>query len=207
MSQILTAIEALYRHFGKGEIPEALAELFTSNEDFLLQVEKFDEIISANPETQILEEYAFDLLMAHHLEKNQQNEDYFDSKDWQDIEDKTIERGTELLNILLYINESQDADAPISLEDFLYEFLLVDEDEFQDEHRIYEDLISHEEITEENIDTILQIGKAVSERSEIKELFVPLVLFFKNPEAKDIDTKLQPIERGLLACLLAYKNA
>jgi hypothetical protein len=211
MSNAIKGLEALYKAFSeKGDVhaPAELINLFSSSQDFLAKVKTFDEIASAHPQYEALNEYAFDLMMAHHLENHNHDEDYFDSKEWMDIEDKTIERGTELLNILLYLSEAKDSDTPADLEDFLYEFLLVDEDEFQDEHRIYEDLITHQEITEENLDTILNIGNEVSERSEIKELFTPLVLFFKEPDAKNITKeqhhKLAPVERALLAALLAF---
>ncbi|MCE2787526.1 MAG: hypothetical protein ACK5FU_05860 [Bacteroidota bacterium] len=211
MSNAIKGIEGMYKAFsekGDNHAPDGLINLLSSNQDFLAKVKIFDEIASAHPQYEALNEYAFDLMMAHHLESHNHEEDYFDSKEWMDIEDKTIERGTELLNMLLYLSEAKDSDTPVDLEDFLYEFLLVDEDEFQDEHRIYEDLITHQEITEENLDTILNIGKEVSERSEIKELFTPLVLFFKEPDAKTITKeqhhKLAPVERALLAALLAY---
>jgi hypothetical protein len=46
----------------------------------------------------------------------------------------------------LYINECHDEDIKPGLEDFLKEFLLVEEDEFQDEFHIYEDLISNQQL-------------------------------------------------------------
>jgi hypothetical protein len=148
--------------------------------------------------------------MVHHLENNQQDEDYFDTKEWLDIEDKTIERGTELLNLFLYISESKETESPISLEDFLHEFLLVDEDEFQDEHRIYEPLIEHQEVGEAEMESIRAIEQNILPSSEIKELFVPIVLFFQYTDStsisQDIYTQITPIERSLLACLMSYKQ-
>lgn len=211
MSYSLNAFKALFKYYSdqsEYQAPETLTALFDDSNDFLSKVKRFDEIMETYPQFAEIQEYAFDLLMSHHLENNNNDEDYFESKEWMDIEDKTIERGTELLNMLLYISEARDSDTPVELEDFLYEFLLVDEDEFQDEHRIYEDLITHQEITEENLDTIIHIGKEVSERSEIKELFIPIVLFFKEPDAKSISKeqhhKLPPVERALLAAILSY---
>ena len=155
-------------------------------------------------------EYMFDLLMVHHLESNQQDEDYFDTKEWLDIEDKTIERGTELLNLLLYISESKETESPISLEDFLHEFLLVDEDEFQDEHRIYEPLIEHQEVGDAEMESIREVEQSILPSSEIKELFVHIVLFFQYADStsisQDVYKQLNPIERSLLACLLSYKQ-
>ena len=97
-----------------------------------------------------------------------------------------------------------------STEDFLHEFLLVDEDEFQDEHRIYEPLIEYTELEEAEMESIRSIETNILPSSEIKDLFVPIVLFFQNADNTSIQqsiyTSLQPIERSLLACLLSYKQ-
>jgi len=63
-------------------------------------------------------------------------EDYLDSPEWEDIEEETLDRGTELLNLLLYLNECEEEDIVPELDDYLKEFLLVYEDEFQDEYTI-----------------------------------------------------------------------
>ncbi|AMS28074.1 hypothetical protein AEM51_05300 [Bacteroidetes bacterium UKL13-3] len=188
----------------------AFENLFTNSDDFLTKVKDFDQLIDQHHVLNDVAEYMFDLLMVHHLENNQQDEDYFDTKEWLDIEDKTIERGTELLNLFLYISESKETESPISLEDFLHEFLLVDEDEFQDEHRIYEPLIEHQEVGEAEMESIRAIEQNILPSSEIKELFVPIVLFFQYTDStsisQDIYTQITPIERSLLACLMSYKQ-
>jgi hypothetical protein len=212
MNSAIQALEALLQHH-EGVSKEAYAqfeELFTGNDEFLNKVKTFDQLIDQYHGLQDVEEYMFDLLMVHHLENHQQDEDYFDTNEWLDIEDKTIERGTELLNLLLYISESKESEAEISLEDFLHEFLLVDEDEFQDEHRIYEPLIEHQELGEAEITSIRAIEQSIAPSSEIKELFVPIVLFFQYADNTSVEqevyTKLNPVERSLLACLMSYNQ-
>lgn len=212
MSSAIQALEALLQHH-EGVSKEAFSnfeKLFENTDDFLVKVKSFDQLIDQHNVLKDVEEYMFDLLMVYHLENHQKDEDYFDTKEWLDIEDKTIERGTELLNLFLYISESKETDAEISLEDFLHEFLLVDEDEFQDEHRIYEPLIEYTELGEAEMESIRDIETNISPSSEIKDLFVPIVLFFQNADNTSIEqsvyTKLQPIERSLLACLLSYRQ-
>src|SRR5690606_41557779 len=68
-------------------------------------------------------------------------EDYLESEEWEQIEEDTLDRGTELLNVFLYLKECADDEIEADLDDYLKEFLLVEEDEFQDEHRIYEKVI------------------------------------------------------------------
>lgn len=210
MSSAIQALEALLQHH-EGVHKETFNQfelLFSNSDDFLIKVNTFDRLINQYHGLNDVAEYMFDLLMVHHLESNQKDDDYFDTKEWLDIEDKTLERGTELLNLLLYISESKETQAPISLEDFLHEFLLVDEDEFQDEHRIYEPLIEHQELGEAEMESIRAIEKSIEPGSEIKELFIPIVLFFQHAHQtsipQEIYTQLTPIERSLFACLLSY---
>lgn len=211
MSNAVKAVATLINAFQPdAKLAENIAAIFESNDDFLVKVGNFDAQFDQNPAHEPIQEYAFDLMMAHHLEMNNDDEDYFDTKEWQDIEDKTLERGTELLNMLLYISEAIETDTPMEVEDFLYEFLLVDEDEFQDEHRIYEELIANQELVEENVSSIVEVSKRLPDELEIRELFVPLLLFFKDPEAKvaskEFQSKMTKAECALLSSLLTYSN-
>jgi hypothetical protein len=114
---------------------------------------------------------------------NKLEEDYLETEEWADIEDETIDRGTELLNLLLYINECHDEEIKPELGDFLTEFLLVEEDEFQDEFHIYEGLISNQQLVESSIEDICSHKGMVDLGEEIEELFVPFMAFFHQPKA------------------------
>ncbi len=211
MSNAIKAVDALINSFEQNqELASAITSVFESNETFLFKLKNFDSHFAKHPSHESIQEYAFDIMMAHHLESNNDDEDYFESREWEDIEDKTLDRGTELLNMLLYISEVQDAEAPIEVEDFLYEFLLVDEDEFQDEHRIYEELIANVDLIDENINSIVEVAKRLPENLEIRELFVPLIVFFKNPAAREVAReyadKLTKEEYALLNGMLAFAN-
>jgi len=213
MNSSIKALESLFFNFNSQQSQPAFLEIsaiILTDGNFLDKVKKFDEAIAKHSVYKEIGEYAFDLMMIHHLSNFIKDEDYLDSKEWLDIEDKTIERGTELLNVLLYISEIHDNDVEISIDDFLYEFLLVDEDEFQDEHRIYEDLIVNQDLVEESLENIMRISSQIIESSEIKELFTPLILFFQNPHekllSKDIYNRLSPSERSILGCLLSFNN-
>jgi hypothetical protein len=213
MNASVKALEALVTQFGAADSNELMTELrqvVTGPSTFMERVKLIDSAFEKHRDSEPVHEYVFDLLMSYHLEENNEQEEYFESKEWLDIEDKTLNRGTELLNILLYINESRNEDVDVSIEDFLYEFLLVDEDEFQDEHRIYEDIIVNQDLVEESIDSILAVSKRIDETSGVYELFVPLMLFFREPDEKNMTRethhKLKPMERALLSTLLTYRN-
>ena len=214
MNASIKAVENLFYNYNPEHSKAAFLEISSiilTDEDFLEKVKKFDAAIAKHGVYKEVGEYAFDLMMIHHLSNFIEDDDYLDSKAWLDIEDKTIERGTELLNVLLYISEVKDSEVEISIDDFLYEFLLVDEDEFQDEHRIYEDLIVNQDLVEESLENILRISSKIIDTSEIKELFTPLILFFQNPNekllSKDIYNRLKPAERAVLGCLLAFNQS
>ena len=164
-------------------IEERLVDVFSKDMNFLEKVEEFDEVFNEYPKFDELREVYFDLLMINFFtsDVNKLEEDYLESKEWEKIEEDTIDRGTELLNLLLYINECHDEQIKPSLEDFLKEFLLVEEDEFQDEFHIYEDLISNQQLAESSVEDICSNADLLDLSEEMEELFVPFMTFFLQP--------------------------
>ncbi len=165
-------------------INNELVKVFSADEDFLAKVDLLDAAFDNYPQLEELREVFFDLLLMNFFSADviKLEEDYLDSPEWEQIEDDTLDRGTELLNVLLYLNECEDEDIEPELEDFLKEFLLVDEDEFQDEHRIYEDMIANQILMESSIEEIAKVAKSVDEESELKDLFYPIMCFFYDPK-------------------------
>src|SRR5690606_7683075 len=120
-------------------ISTKLVQAFAGEEPYLEKVAAMDAAFDNHPRFEALREPVFDLLLINFFaaDVNKLESDYLESEEWEAIEDQTIDRGTELLNLLLYLRECADEDIDPYLDDYLKEFLLVDEDEFQDEHRIY----------------------------------------------------------------------
>jgi len=168
-------------------IEERLVEVFSKDMNFLEKVAEFDEVFDEHPDFDELREVFFDLLMINFFtsDVNKLEEDYLDSKEWENIEEETIDRGTELLNLLLYINECHDEKIKPGLEDFLKEFLLVEEDEFQDEFHIYEDLISNQQLAESSVEDICSNADLLEMSEEMEELFVPFMTFFLQPNTSE----------------------
>lgn len=168
-------------------IEERLKEVFGKDMNFLEKVAEFDEVFDEQPKFDELREVFFDLLMINFFtnDVNKLEEDYLDSKEWESIEEETIDRGTELLNLLLYINECHDEQIKPGLEDFLKEFLLVEEDEFQDEFHIYEDLITNQQLAESSVEDICNNADLLDLSEEMEELFVPFMAFFLAPSASE----------------------
>ncbi|HZY35138.1 MAG TPA: hypothetical protein VFE53_00735 [Mucilaginibacter sp.] len=186
--KITIAIEAALNAFSKYGNFEATAftevfnEVFASGEDFLAKTNMLDEIFDDYPELEALREVFFDLLLVNFFSADVKKleEDYLDSPEWEEIEEQTLDRGTELLNLLLYLNECRDEEIEPGLEDYLKEFLLVDEDEFQDEYRIYEPVIAHQVLIESPVSEIRKVAAELPGDSELKELFYPMFCFFQN---------------------------
>jgi hypothetical protein len=181
--KVETAIEAAlaafskYSSFDATPFTDVLGEVFDSEEDFMSKVAMLEA----------LREVFFDLLMINFFSADVKKleEDYLDTPEWEAIEEDTLDRGTELLNLLLYLNECEDEDIEPGLEDYLKEFLLVDEDEFQDEYRIYEPVIAHQVLMESPVNEIHKVAVKLPEDSELKELFYPIMCFFQNTDPSD----------------------
>ncbi|WP_069658604.1 hypothetical protein [Arcticibacter eurypsychrophilus] len=191
---IVAALEQFENITGKSiaEFQDKVNSVFESEKGFMDKVADLDATFDDEPALENLREVFFDLLMVNFFSEDVHKlaDDYLETPEWEEIEEATIDRGTELLNVLLYIQECEDEDIQPDLEDFLKEFLLVDEDEFQDEHRIYEEMISNQILMESSIEEISKVAATLPEDSELKDLFYPIMSFFfeTNPEEDDVET-------------------
>ncbi|MEO6149694.1 MAG: hypothetical protein ABIN95_08440 [Mucilaginibacter sp.] len=191
--KVKSALYAALKAFGKYSDFEAVKltgdfdKVFSSDKDFISKVELLDGVFDNNPQVEALREVFFDLLLINFFSADVKKleEDYLDTPEWEAIEEDTIDRGTELLNLLLYLNECEDEGIEPELDDYLKEFLLVDEDEFQDEYRIYEPVISNQILIESPLDEVNKIAHTLPDDSELKELFYPIMAYFSdtNPPA------------------------
>jgi dihydroorotase len=168
-------------------LKQALFTVFDGEAGFLEKVDAFDAAFDDYPVFDPLREVLFDLLMINFFAVDVQvlEDDYLESEEWEKIEDDTIDRGTELLNLLMYINECHTEGIKPALDDFLKEFLLVEEDEFQDEFEIYEDLISNQQLVESSIEDICSHAAMIDLGEEMEDLFVPFMVFFHQPKATE----------------------
>ncbi|HVS94031.1 MAG TPA: hypothetical protein VHE59_18475 [Mucilaginibacter sp.] len=164
-------------------------EAFSAEDSFLGKVDALDEIFDENPQIESLREVFFDLLLINFFSEDVKKleEDYLETEEWAEIEEQTLDRGTEILNLLLYLNECAEEGIEPGLADYLTEFLLVDEDEFQDEHRIYEPVIVNQILMESSVEEISRVAWDLPGDSELKEIFYPMMCFFQGLENSAID--------------------
>ncbi len=220
--KVKAALESLLNTFSSLEGVPAQKELnklqaiFESEKDFMSKLAALDEVFDTSIKLDPLREISFDLLLINFFSEDAKklDEDYLDSPEWEKIEEETIERGTELLNLLLYLKECEDEEIEPSLDDYLKEFLLVDEDEFQDEHRIYEDVIANQILMDADLNEIAKVSNKLSPDSEIRELFYPMMAFFYNvePDAaylKDFKALSEDpaFDSAVLDLIVSYNNA
>jgi hypothetical protein len=166
-----------------------LVSVFSSDKVYMEKLAAMDAAFDEHPMFEPLRELFFDLLLINFFNEDVRKleEDYLESPEWEQIEEQTIDRGTELLNVILYLQECQDEAIEPELSDFLREFLLVDEDEFQDEHRIYEVVIANQILVESSLKEVARVSSSIPEDSELKELFYPMIGFFRDPDPVDED--------------------
>lgn len=164
-------------------------------DDFFKHIDEMDAIIEANDDLMPFGELIFDLWVLHLLET--QDGDFLESQTWLKIEEETLDRGTEAMNFFLYLQEAKDEGLEVNLSDFLYNFLLVDDADFQEEHQLYEPIIAHQDLIDEPFKTIISTGEKLAHGSELEDLLVPIFCFFKKPN---------DCETNLLSIVQANKN-
>jgi hypothetical protein len=174
-----------YGSFNAVPYTDKLIAVFSTDKVFLDKVEDMDALFDEEPQLEALREVFFDLLMINFFAADviKLEEDYLESAEWEAIEEDTLDRGTELLNLLLYLTECVDEDIEPELEDYLKEFLLVDDDEFQDEYSIYEPVIENQILMESPLSEVAKVAKKLPADAELKHLFYPMMAFFQNPNA------------------------
>lgn len=215
-SAITGALKAFtqYGSFDAAALTEKFDTVFASDDDFMTKVDSLDAVFDEYPKLEELREAFFDLLMINFFSEDVKKleDDYLETPEWEEIEEQTLDRGTELLNLLLYLNECEDENIDPELEDYLKEFLLVDEDEFQDEYRIYEPVIAHQMLIESSFSEVNKVAQTIDVESEVKELFYPMICFFQNPEASEDDkTNIadnavnKPFDMAVLEILFSFK--
>lgn len=187
-ANVKMAVDAGIQLYAKVEgidvvLQSALQEAFDKEAPFMDKVQALDEAFDDHQHFEELREIYFDLLMVNFFTEDVQKleADYLESAEWEAIEEDTIDRGTELLNMFLYLKECADDDIEPSLDDYLKEFLLVEEDEFQDEYIIYEKVIANQILVDSTYAEINKVASSLSPQDELKELFFPLMAFFNEP--------------------------
>lgn len=186
----------------------SFAKLLAQTADLMSDIKSLDALVQQYPSLAEYKEYLFDLLYVAWLSKQEEagQEDWMESPEWQRIEDKVAERGTEMLHMLMYLQEVRDSEMKATLDDFIEGYLTDDELEFQDDLEVYEELIANRDWLDLTYVEMVAKAEAMEEETAIPELFTPLFCFFKSPEKAQINLLATAsaggqVKRNLPVCL------
>jgi hypothetical protein len=162
---------------------KSVSALHTNGSNFSEIVKQMDN----DPQVRIwdtdIKESFFDFVMIDHLIHHGGDQDqYFDSPEWEELENNNIERGTELLNLLTYVSECHEFGNEPDLEDFLYEYLMVEDDDFQDDFQFFEPFIEAMDEAESAFPVFVKKLVEKSHDSEISYFLPALGVFFRQPD-------------------------
>ena len=99
---IYSALNALVHNYassrGLTDITAACWDIIgDAKEEFLFRVNLIDTLIDKNSDFEDLREVIFDLLLVKFLSAENKPEEFFDSQEWDQVEAKTLDRGSFLL--------------------------------------------------------------------------------------------------------------
>jgi hypothetical protein len=188
----------------------ALEQIIITDKKFEERVANLDAWIGQNPNFDALGDYLFDLLMAQFIRTEGTSETFFDSKEWDKIEDEYADRGTELLDAITYLDESQEIEVEPSIEDFIFEYLLVENDPDKETLILYEPLIRHKELVDGMLEELIE-ETAHEKENTLGPMLQALLVFFSEPkDVENIPTALNDIGGSnvvsALACSLLFYN-
>jgi len=192
-------IGAYYQHLNASApvgLIEKINELLLSDDPFKKKVDILDSILEEHKIPEDIGELMFDVVLYNFFSEDSQRlgESFFESKEWEKMEDSIIERGTELLNILLYLQECKDSAIHYSIDDYLDEYLMTEEDMDQEEHEVYEAVIKNREtIAEGDLNTMVEISNSNPD-SALGDQLLPFLLYFEMQSG--INKKFELIEKN-----------
>lgn len=167
----------------------AIMKLLQDAKDLAASVKALDALCAGDAVLQPYREYLFDLQYVAWLswQESMGNDDWMDSPEWQRLEEKLAERGTEMLTLLMYLQEVVDSDLKANLDDFLEQFLIDEEMDFQEDLEVYEEVLTHRDWLDLTYVEMVQKAEAMASDTAIPEVFAPLFCFFKSPEKAQIN--------------------
>jgi|GEM_PF-5247069 len=145
-------------------------------------IKKVDAFVDQHKYLESIREFLVDLAILQVLDSGKEDPDFLEGTVWNQVEEETEDRGSELINLMIYIRDCVWSEMKPSLEDFLHEFLLVEEDDYQDEFAIYEPMIKAQEMIDGDFHLLIEKGN--EQKDDMEELFTPSMIFFIKPERK-----------------------
>src|SRR5690606_18333876 len=112
------ALKSLFAGYAEGsesisagkaaDMAQQVIDLINRNDKFPEMNEQLAVLLEKEPDFQELYPYVFDLLMLSFIagSNEQVDPEYFESKEWEEIEENTSSLGSEILNLYIYMAEA-----------------------------------------------------------------------------------------------------
>lgn len=187
----------------------ALSQIIIGEGNFDDRAKALDTWIDEHQKYESLREYLFDLLMTQFIRNEGTSEAFFDSPEWDRIEDEYADRGSELLDAITYLDECSEVELIPSIEDFIYEFLLVENNPDKETLALYEPLIRHKALVNEILEDLID-ETAHDKENTLGPMLQALLIFFSEPgDAESIPGALNDIggssaEAAALSCCMLF---
>lgn len=189
------------------DFKEGMVRLFSSSESGPSLINEIDDLVDKYPAFYELREYIADLLalkllMETEFEEEEDEDEEDEDPKWTTLEALFEMRGTEMLHMLSYLRECKEIKETPDLDGFLDDFTLDPEADDQEEMFVYEELIRQRELVDAPLKQVLEVGNE-QENDEMRELFTPLILFFREQEAAPGQVSLAILNQSELPALHA----
>ena len=188
------ALKSLFKGFAEGResvsaskadnVAQQVIDLINGIDKFPEMNQQLSKLLENETDFADLYPYVFDLLMLSFIAGSNEKVDpeYFESKEWEEIEESTSSLGSEILNLYIYMAEAYQHGIELDFEDYLHEFLIAEDELYQDDFPIYEDLLDNEDLIHEDIESLVAHAQSMEEDDELKQVLVPMIAFFQNDE-------------------------
>lgn len=163
---------SLQKHF------DTIKDIFQNQEHFLDKVKALDQYAEQNSGLVDIKELLMDLLLFNFYKTNPflDNAHFIERDEWQKIEGSIEDRGTPMIDLFFYLSLKNDEES--SLEDFLENFLMINEAEFEEERERYEEIISRRTLPEQEPSLTMTEGRKLQSTPPEELPFFPIMLFF-----------------------------
>ncbi|NUM31778.1 MAG: hypothetical protein HUU47_05585 [Bacteroidetes bacterium] len=207
--------EKLLKEFVKDhDLVHKITELTNSNKSLIEKINETDKLSASYNINDDIAELIYDIVLFDFFDNlENKNPNIFETTEWQKTEEKLLDRGTELFNILLYLRECSDNDFEISIDDYIDEFLMCEDDFDNQDALFYEDILKNrEQLQNSDLNTWVEIA-TLNFNGQLESQLLPILMFFlpsinTDQKIEIISQKGKNVEfqKAFLSILNKFKN-
>jgi len=155
-------------------------------------------------------DFLFDLLILHSFSAEDEGE-VGDDRAWDAFEDACMGKGTDLLQMVHYLDECIEDSVQPEMEDFIESFVVSPDLEDQDNLLAYEEVLESRDLVEAPLQEMIQECRLLAVESAVEPIFTGLFCFLRQgPSAQEFLETLWNFPDDLsdvlpmLCCVQAY---